>query len=377
MALAVQSLTSSMMKIRWLALCIPIFTFGAMFCLAPEAAHPQITVRTSICRDDQLLPYYQSAGLSMGRDYATVIIRNRSARSCRLRGLPRIRQFDDRGTELAGGISGGCKEAASREPCGDLILNPGQRASFTLNMSDGGGIDNPTCATRVVLDSPPGTQNWPALTIHGFVSCTGIEPQFEMSADPNVHAHSSALGYHSTAGVEIDPYTRISDQFPRGSSLSGWSLSLSDAHFAHDHTSGPYRRGYDPPFTLILQNQNVSLILPVIAAWCDGGVTIVLDGPSGKTLPRSAPPCKAARSENIESLEALSLSSTHALALSLYLYDLGYDLSHAGKYKLRVRWQLPGCTTASATGESCSGGASSNSAPVTVESNEVMFSVSN
>jgi hypothetical protein len=338
-------------------------------------AEAQEAAKIPMCRSAQLLPYYEGAGLSMGRDYVNVVIRNRSATSCRLRGLPRIRQFDDHGKQISGGISGGCRDVPSREPCGDLILNPGQRAAFELNMSDGGGLDNPICAKRLILDSPSGTKTWPALTIEGFLSCADIEPQFEISADQEFTQSSAALEYHTTSAVEIDPYTRISDQFPRGVPSGGWSLSLNDSDFVQNHGSGPYQRGYDPPFTLILLNQNDSLIVPAIATWCDGSVTIELRGPDGKLLPRTAPPCQAPRDAADEPIEAISLSSTHSLALSLYLYDLGYDLSRPGEYKIKVRWQLLRCAIAADVEESCSVGTESAAGPVTVESNEVAFIV--
>src|ERR1700684_3402537 len=127
---------------RGLARWTPILTLVVWICIAPRVAEAQEAAKIPMCRSAQLLPYYEGAGLSMGRDYVNVVIRNRSATSCRLRGLPRIRQFDDHGKQISGGISGGCRDVPSREPCGDLILNPGQRAAFELNMSDGGGLDN-------------------------------------------------------------------------------------------------------------------------------------------------------------------------------------------------------------------------------------------
>jgi hypothetical protein len=242
-------------------------------------------------------------------------------------------------------------------------------------MSDGGGLENPICATRLILDSPPGTKTWPALTVEGFLSCASIEPQFEISADQGLTRSSAALQYHTKDAVEIDPYTQITDQFPRGMPSGGWSLSLNDPHFVQNDQLGPYSRGYDPPFTLILLNQNGTLIVPAIATWCDGGVTIELRGTDGRLLARTAPPCRAPRDDADESLEALSLSSTHSLALGLYLYDLGYDLSRPGKYELRVRWQLPGCAIAASDEKSFSAGTNLGATPVTVDSNEVAFTV--
>src|SRR5713101_2587536 len=102
-----------------------------------------------------------------------------------------------------------------------------------------------------------------------------------------------------------------------------------DANAGLNHPAGPYAPGYDPPFKLILQNRNDSLLAPTVETWCGGGVTIELRGPDGKLMPRIPPPCEVPQSTN----PVTTHFANYSLALTLYLYDLGYDLCPPGEYK--------------------------------------------
>lgn len=332
------------------------FVLSLMALIAPGVARAQGGAKVPICNENQLLAYYQGWGLSMATDYAKVIFRNRSAYTCRLHGLPRIRQFDEQNKELHAGFPGGCPKDPAPEPCDDLVLKPSQRASFIIAMSDGTGLENPICAYKLVLDSPPhGGRSWPLLTLEGFVSCGRIGPY--------------AFEYQTTSGVEIDPYTSMGASFPRGVPSGGWSLNLIDANAAMGHPPGTYEPRYDPPFSLILQNENPISLLPTAKTWCDGGVTIELRGPDRKLLRRTPPPCEEPESRNPGLSPPIS-----TLALTLYLYDLGYDLTRTGEYNLRARWRLP-ASTPRAAGQS--GSAETSNDSVLVESNEIIFTVSN
>jgi len=187
------------------------------------------------------------------------------------------------------------------------------------------------------------------------VSCGSVEPH--------------ALEYQTTPGVEIDPYMDMRATFPRGVPSGDWFLNLIDAHAAVSGRSGPYAQGYDPPFALILQNRNDSLLLPAAETWCGGGVTMELRGPGGNLLGRTPPSCEAPKSR-----DPMLAPPRYTLALTLYLYDLGYDLSPPGEYKLRVRWRLASCTRLT-EGDSCPAGTSTESSSVVVESNEIVFTV--
>jgi len=316
------------------------FALAALAFFAPNSTSAQGSAGVPECRADQLLGYYQDAGLSMAHDYANVVVRNRSVSACQLKGLPRIRQFDQHGKELQGGITGGCAEHSAGEPCTKLTLGPLQQAAFAIGMLDGTGLDNPVCANKLVLDSPRGsTHTWPALVLIGFTSCGRVGPQ--------------DLVYKTTPGVKIDPYTDMQASFPHGVPSGDWLLNLIDANAGHGQPHGPYAQGYDPPFTLILQNPDDSLLQPAVGTWCDGGVTINLRGPTGKAVPQTELPCDVPQSN-----EKINIRRANALALTLYLYGLGYDLSQPGEYKLNVKWRL-----------------GTSAAPILLQSNEITFTV--
>jgi hypothetical protein len=330
---------------------IPLVVLTLLVLITTRVAAAQARARYPICRENQLLVYYQDWGLSMATDYAKVVSRNRSASTCRV-WLPRIRQFDKR-AKLPGGFPGGCPQNSPPEPCGDLVLKPRQRASFIIGMADGTGIENPICAHRLVLDSPPNEKgSWPLLTLEGFVSCARIIPY--------------PLKYQTTPGVEIDPYIRMQGSFPRGAASAGWSLNLID-YAGLDHARRPYNAHYDPPFTLIIENEDEIPLLPLAETWCDGGVTIELRGPEGKLLPRTPPPCNEPESRN----PVLSPPGG-MVALNLYLYDLGYDLTRPGEYRLKVRWWVPASPPRA---KRQSGSTETSNKSVTVESNEIVFTV--
>jgi hypothetical protein len=322
-------------------------SIGLLLCFAPSAARGQDDLKTPLCRADQLLAYYQGWGLSMAHDYVKIVVRNRSAITCQLQGFARIRQFDRHGKKLSGGSLGGCPKGPTREICEQLILKPGQRASSVISMLDGTGLDNPVCASQLKLDSPPGTDNWPRLTIDGIASCGGVGP--------------GPLEYQTTPGVEIDPYARMQASFPRGLSVDGSSLDLVDAHAELGHSPGPYENGYDPPFELNLNG----LLSSAAQTWCDA-VTIELRGPGGDLLPRTPSPCVAPESRNPY--------LPNRSALTFYLYDVGFDLRSPGEYKLKVQWRLPTCEGPNEN-ESCSVSSASGTKPIFVESNEITFKI--
>jgi hypothetical protein len=136
---------------------------------------------TVACTSGELTPTYLGSNGATGNIVLSFAIRNRSAKACHTYGFPGVQFVARNGSSLTTSATRTTQDILGSTPESELVLEPGQRASFRMVASDsgpGGGASGCVTAYAVQVIAPDDTVPMRVAIPGGTVECgkTGVSP---------------------------------------------------------------------------------------------------------------------------------------------------------------------------------------------------------